>query len=284
MQLEKLERPGRTIAYRKLGNGKQLVLLLHGWPQTNLCWREVAPALADKFTVVGPDLRGYGESVAEPDLLFDKRSVSEDLRELMTHLGFDSAYVAGHDRGARVAHRWALDHPDEVQKLALLDILPTREVMASIDARSAKAMWHWLFHAQPNLPELMLKGHVGPYIHHFLDRPAAVGAIDDATMDAYVDAFETSGVHGWLGDYRAGFTTDLELDEADHVNDLRVSPALLVLWGDSGGLAGKDVVGIWQQYAWEVEGRALAGCGHYVPEERPAEVVDALSEFFSRDQ
>jgi len=270
------------LAYRQVGTGPGLVLLLHGWPQTGLCWRHVASTLADRYTVVVPDLRGYGDSAVGRDHAFDKRATADDLSQLVKGLGFKSAMVAGHDRGARVAHRWALDRPDDISQLALLDVLPTREVMRTFDLNSAKAMWHWLFHLQPGLPELLLEGHIDRYLRFFLHAPMAKGAIDQETFQRYVSAFEDpSRFHGWLDDYRSGFGIDLERDEADFADDHQVEQPLLVLWGGDGGLRARDVVATWRSYARRVEGFPIAKCGHYLPEEEPAQVAAGLLDFFS---
>jgi pimeloyl-ACP methyl ester carboxylesterase len=268
------------LFYRTAGSGPQLLVLLHGWPQTGLCWRHVLPAMAERYTVVVPDLRGYGDSgLARTG--YDKRATAVDLGQLVGHLGHDSALVAGHDRGARVAHRWALDRPDQVRRLALLDILPTREVLASYDTASATAMWHWFFHRQPDLPELLLRGNVEPYLRHFFRRVLATGAIDEETLARYVDAFRDPGhLHASLEDYRAGFGVDLERDEEDHARGHLITAPLLLLWGADGGLGGQDVVGAWRRYARDVRGTAVAQSGHYVPEEQPAVVVRELQRFF----
>ena len=275
-----LERDDRVISFRVTGHGDDVVMLVHGWPQTGLCWRHVVPLLADRWTVVVPDLRGYGGSAAHRSLDFDKRAVSEDLRELMRHLGRESIFLAGHDRGARVAHRWALDHPAEIRKLAILDVLPTREVMASVDAASAPDLWHWLFHQRPEFPELLLRGKAGSYVEQFLQAPARAGAIDEATMLAYVDAFDRSAPHGWLEDYRSSFGIDQERDDRDFRNGHKLKPPLLALWGGAGQLGDRDVTAIWRDYAKDVRGASFTGCGHYLPEERPVDVGSALRSFF----
>ncbi|MEV0070879.1 MULTISPECIES: alpha/beta hydrolase [unclassified Amycolatopsis] len=268
------------LSYRTMGEGPELVVLLHGWPQTGLCWRHVLPALAERYTVVVPDLRGYGSSGLAATG-YDKRATAADLHQLIVHLGHGSALVAGHDRGARVAHRWALDHPGDVRRLALLDILPTREVMTTYDRRSATAMWHWFFHLQPELPELLLAGNVEPYLNFFFRRPRASGAIDDETFEEYVSAFSEPGhLRASLEDYRAGFGVDLDLDERDHTDGNVLGQPLLLLWGGDGGLRDKDVLGVWRQYATDVRGTAVAECGHYVPEEQPAVVAAELLAFF----
>src|SRR3954447_5952748 len=156
---------GVRLHYTRAGSGPLLVLL-HGWPQTSLCWQPVLTELAATHTVVAPDLRGYGLS-DKPATGYDKRRMAADVAELVRHLGFERAAVVGHDRGARVAHRWALDHPDQVDKLAVLDVIPTREMFRRLDASVAAGYWHWLFHLQPDLPELLVGNNVRAYLEYF---------------------------------------------------------------------------------------------------------------------
>ncbi|WP_033288657.1 alpha/beta fold hydrolase [Amycolatopsis jejuensis] len=271
------------LSCRVIGDGPELMVLLHGWPQTGACWRYVAGPLARGRTVVVPDLRGYGASgLAESG--YDKRATASDLGELIRHFGHESAIVAAHDRGARVAHRWALDRPEEVKALALLDILPTRVMMNSFDRDSASANWHWFFHRQTGLAEKMISADVEAYLGHFYARVLETGAVDRETFEHYVKAFSDPGhLRASLEDYRTGFTTDLERDEADHARGVRVQAPLLLLWGAEGGLAGREVVQIWQEHHADpdlVSGRAVPG-GHYVPEEAPREVLAALEEFLA---
>ncbi|MBP8532274.1 alpha/beta fold hydrolase [Streptomyces sp. MK37H] len=269
------------LAYRVVGDGPQLVVLLHGWPQTGACWRHVMEPLSRSRTVIAPDLRGYGASGLASSG-YGKRATAADLSSLIHRLGYESAVVIGHDRGARVAHRWALDHPSEVDALVLLDILPTRVVMRSYDRDSASAMWHWFFHRQSDLAEELISGNVEAYLRYFFDRVLDSGAVDSETFEHYVAAFsDRRHLRASLEDYRAGFTTDLELDEADYERGLRLQPPLLVLWGAEGGLAQCDVVRIWQDHHADptaVSGGAVPG-GHYVPEEAPWEVVHAVESF-----
>lgn len=271
------------LAYRTAGTGAELLVLVHGWPQTGLCWRKLIDPLAERFTVVVPDLRGYGAS-GLARTAYDKRSAAGDLSALVRHLGADSAVVVGHDRGARVAHRWALDHPEQVRALALLDILPTRVVMTSFDRASASAMWHWFFHLQPELPELLVSANPEAYLRFFLRRVLDSGDVDAQTFAQYVAAFtDPAQLRATFEDYRAGFTTDLELDEVDHARGLRLQCPLLLLWGADGGLAGADVVGIWREHHSDpaaVRGAQVPG-GHYVPEEAPAETLAALHDFLT---
>lgn len=269
------------LFYRISGSGSELVILVHGWPQTSLCWRKVISALGSRYTVVAPDLRGYGLSgLAQTG--YDKRATADDLGQLVRHLGHVSALVAGHDRGARVAHRWALDRPEEVRKLALLDVLPTREVMNNYDRTSATALWHWFFHLQPDLPELLLRGNVEPYLRFFFQEALSTGAIDDATFFQYVEAFsDPAHMHASLEDYRAGFGIDLNLDEKNYAQGIVLTQPLLLLWGADGGLGSADVVNVWQRYARDVRGAAICRCKHYLPEEQPQDVITELRRFFA---
>lgn len=275
-----VELDGVEIAYRTAGSGERLLVLIHGWPQTGLCWRHVMEPLSRNRTVIAPDLRGYGASGLAGE--YDKRSTAADLSRLIHHLGFDSAAVVGHDRGARVAHRWALDHPDDVDALVLLDILPTRSVMRSFDRESATAMWHWFFHRQPELAAELILGNVGAYLEYFYSRVLETGAVDPHTFDQYVAAYsDRAHLEASLRDYQAGFTTDLSLDETDFARGIRLHQPLLVLWGAEGGLAQSEVLPIWKEHHTDsqlVTGHAVPG-GHYVPEEAPVALVDALGSF-----
>ena len=269
------------IFCRMAGDSDRLLVLLHGWPQTSYCWRHLLEPLARDHTVVAPDLRGYGRS-ASPDNGYDKRAVAADLSRLVTALGFSSADVAGHDRGARVAHRWALDRPEQVSRLALLDVLPSRHVMRSFDRDAAAGLWHWFFHLQPELPELLIGANVEAYLRHFFDRQAyRPDAISPDAVAEYVRAFSDPAVlHASLEDYRAGFGADRADDERDHAAGRRIAAPLLLLWGADGGLGRADALGVWRDYATDVRGQAIAECKHFLPEERPAAVLEALCAFF----
>ncbi|WP_435154191.1 alpha/beta fold hydrolase [Amycolatopsis sacchari] len=283
--LESVRLDDVELAYRVAGDGPELVVLLHGWPQTGECWRHLVGPLSEGRTVVVPDLRGYGASGLARSGAYDKRATAADLGGLVRHLGFTSATVIGHDRGARVAHRWALDRPSEVDALVLLDILPTRVVMNSFDRDSASAMWHWFFHRDPDLAQRLVSGNVEAYLGHFFARVRESGAVDEETFQHYVAAFsDPAHLRASFEDYRTGFTVDLGRDEADHARGVRVRAPLLVLWGAEGGLAGADVVRIWQEHHADpaaVSGRAVPG-GHYVPEEAPGETLEAVEAFLKR--
>jgi haloacetate dehalogenase len=268
---------GIRLHYTRAGSGPLLVLL-HGWPQTSLCWRPVLTELAATHTVVAPDLRGYGLS-DKPATGYDKRQMAADVSELVRHLGFERAAVVGHDRGARVAHRWALDHPDQVGKLAVLDVVPTRE-MFRLDASVAAGYWHWLFHLQPDLPELLVGNNIRAYLEYFFERWTynRHGLAPDA-VDAYVRAFSRPGaLRAGFDDYRA-LETDLALDDEDAAAGRRLTMPTLVLWGAVGLPAQLPTLDIWRQYADDVTGAQIPECGHFIPEERPDVLLEHLRTF-----
>ncbi|WP_433241731.1 alpha/beta fold hydrolase [Streptosporangium sp. CA-135522] len=268
------------LFYRRCGSGDRLLVLLHGWPQTGHCWRHLMEPLGERYTVVAPDLRGYGRS-GKPGAGYDKRTTACDMSRLVKALGFATATVIGHDRGARVAHRWSLDRPEEVERLVLLDILPTREVMNGFDKDSAAAMWHWFFHLQPDLPELLIGGNVEPYLRFFFERQSFVpGAIDEPAIAEYVRAFsDPDALHASLEDYRAGFREDLEADERDAFEGNGIGQPLLVLWGAQGGLGSSRALEIWGDYADQVTGAPIDDCKHFLPEEQPEQVLRQLRAF-----
>lgn len=276
------------IFLRRAGQGPAL-LLLHGYPQSHLMWHLVAPALARDFTVICPDLRGYGRSSRpEPDAehrAYAKRTMARDLALVMDRLGHRRFMVAGHDRGGRVAHRLALDQPERVSALAVLDIVPTLTTFDHTDMALAMGYYHWFFLAQPApLPERMIGADPQFWITSKLARWSGSGlaAFDPAMVDAYVDAFrDPAVVQASCEDYRAAATVDLEDDRADQ--DRRIACPLLALWGQKGLMHRLfDVAATWQAKAsGPVEGQVLP-CGHFLPEEASIETEGALRTFFER--
>lgn len=283
---------GEVSLHARIGGSGPPLLLLHGYPQTHVCWHRVAPALTDAFTVVCPDLRGYGrsskpkgEGEAERHLTYSKRQTAKDLVTLMAGLGFERFNVAGHDRGGRVAHRLALDHPDAIDRLAVLDIVPTRTAFLCMNQGLATAYYHWLFLIQPGgLPERMIGNDPAGYLRHTIASWSASGldAFDPRALAVYEAAMsDPACCHAMCEDYRAAATIDLVHDEADLAVGLQAP--LLALWGKAGVMERYfDVLATWRErhkHPDLVQGQALA-CGHFLPEELPTEVVAALRGHF----
>ena len=273
------------VAYRMAGNGPPL-LLLHGFPQTNFMWHKIAPALAADFTVIAADLRGYGDSSKPPTdsdhSPYSKRAMAADMVALMASLGHASFAVAGHDRGGRVAHRMARDHPDVVTRLAVLDIAPTASMYGQTDMRFATAYYHWFYLIQPApLPERMIGADPEFYLRSKCGQWGRTkGAITDKAFADYLRCFRRpETVHAMCEDYRAAATIDLVHDAADA--DVRLTMPLLALWGVDGFVGTNyDVLAEWRNVAVDVSGHGVPG-GHYLPEEAPDETVAALVHFFS---
>ena len=280
---------GIQIHYVIGGDGPPL-LLLHGYPQTLFIWNQMVHKLAQHFTVIASDLRGYGKSdcpPSDPDHYnYSKREMARDQVELMKHLGFTEFYLAGHDRGGRVAHRLLLDHEECVRKWAVLDIAPTHEMYTSTDMEFAAAYYHWFFLIQPDgYPEKM----IGQNPDFFLKSKFKYWGKDSVPLrktayNHYKDCFDQETIRASCEDYRASATIDLEHDEIDLNANRKISKSLLCLWGQHGFVGRKyDVVKEWQKWAKSVVGFGLP-CGHYLPEESPEETADALIEFFSDNQ
>lgn len=272
----------------RIGGSGPPLLLLHGYPQTHVIWHQLAPHLAERFTVVCPDLRGYGASstpVASTDhATYSKRAMAADMVVMMDGLGFRRFGVAGHDRGGRVLHRMCLDHPSCVSAAAVLDIVPTRTVFEATNQALAIGYYHWFFLAQQApLPERMISLDPEFWVRSKLERWSAGGlkAFTPQAVAAYVDAFrEPAVVHATCEDYRAAATIDLEHDRADEA--ARISCPLLALWGEQGLMHRHfDVLATWQaKSSLPVRGQVLP-CGHFLPEEQPALTLDALQSFFN---
>lgn len=262
------------------------VLLLNGYPQTHLIWHEVAPQLAAHHTVVLTDLRGYGDSgKPEPDqesARYSKRAMAHDQLLVMRSLGFDRFAVAGHDRGARVGHRLALDAPEAVSALAVLDIVPTRYALQHVDATFAMGYYHWFFLATGNgVPERLLQQDPEFWIRSGI--PALQhdnNPFDPAALSEYVRCFSMpETIQATCADYRAALTIDLDHDHASAEAGQKIACPLLVLWG-SNGFVGRnyDVLDTWRAYANNITGHALP-CGHHLPEEAPRDTAEALLDF-----
>ena len=257
------------------------VVLLHGYPQTGQMWRKIAPELLDQFSVVCPDLRGYGDS-DKPAAGYDKRTMARDIHLVMEGLGHKSYAVVGHDRGARVAHRLAIDYADAVTKLCMLDIVATHTLFKETGKELAAAYWHWFFFQTPDLPELMLNAVPEPFLRHmFRALTFRAGAIEEPMLKEYLRAFTLPGtIRAGLEDYRAAATLDCEDDERDLTKKLRCPT--LVLWGEFGKMHSLfDVLAKWKEKGERVEGHPIA-CGHFIPEEAPEELLADLRPFLSR--
>ncbi|RQT44469.1 alpha/beta fold hydrolase [Burkholderia cepacia] len=270
----------------KGGAGPPL-LLLHGHPQTHMIWHRVAATLANHFTVIATDLRGYGASGKPPSdaqhAPYSKRAMAADQVAVMRHFGFEQFHVCAHDRGARVAHRLALDHADAVERMMLLDIAPTLAMYEKTDRAFATAYFHWFFLIQPEpLPETLVGAHTDAYIERVMgNRSAGLAPFAPEALAAYRAALAQPGaVHAMCEDYRASATIDLEHDRADLERGNKVACPLRVLWGEH-GIVGRcfDPLDEWRRVARDVSGRAL-DCGHYIPEEAPVALIDELLAFF----
>jgi haloacetate dehalogenase len=262
------------------------LLLLHGYPQTYLMWHKIAPRLAENFTVVATDLRGYGDSdKPQGDCKGDKyskRTMARDQVEVMSQLGYQEFYLVGHDRGARVARRLTLDYPEKVKKLALLDILPTYDLYQNTDKEFATAYYHWFFLIQPYpLPETLIGANPEYFLQACLKAWSKdFSAFTPQVLAEYIRCFsDASTIHATCEDYRAAASIDLIHDESD--NDLKIKCPVLVLWGSQGILGRKyNFVSHWRQNAIDVRGMGI-DCGHFLAEEKPDETYFAIRDFLS---
>jgi haloacetate dehalogenase len=283
--LEMVDTGEALIRLRHGGSGPPL-LLLHGHPQTHAMWHKVAPMLAESFTVAAMDLRGYGESSKPPTderhEPYSKRAMARDGVAVMRHLGFERFYVAGHDRGARCAYRMALDHPERVSKLAVLDVIPTGEAWRRADMRFALGFWHWAFLAQPYpFPERLI-GADPDYYYWRRHSPNPPDYGDPEVFEDFRRGFtDLETIHAMCEDYRAGATIDVELDEADKRAGRKIKCPVLALWAAEGELGEwYDVLEVWRGWADDVQGRAIQS-GHHMALEAPDETYHELARFLT---
>jgi haloacetate dehalogenase len=276
-----------------VGGSGPPVLLLHGYPQTHLMWHAVAPLLAERHTVVATDLTGYGASFrprpAPDHTAHSKRAMAQDQVEAMASLGFERFAVAGHDRGGRVGYRMALDHPDRVERLTVMDIVPTGEVSRRADRDLAVGYWHWAFLAQPApLPERLIGSDPDAYFDLHVRGGMGLGGergrYPRDVLDAYRRPFDDhASIEAMCEDYRAGATVDAAYDDADRHSGRTIACPVQVLWGARGALPRlyDDVLGVWRPWAPDLRGAAL-DASHFLAEDQPQETARELLAFLAR--
>jgi haloacetate dehalogenase len=275
---------GAEISLVTGGSGPPL-LLLHGYPQTHVLWRKIAPRLAQDFALVIPDLRGYGDSAKPPSTpdhaAYSKRALARDQVETMAALGYERFRVAGHDRGARVTHRLLRDHPERIERAALLDIVPTLYRFETIDQKAATGSYHWFFLIQPApFPERLIGAEAEYYLRHSFGLDRNPAALEPEAFAEYLRCFKNpETIRATCEEYRAGAGIDLEHDRADRGR--KIEMPLLILWGErSGQGSGYDMLAVWRDHAEIVTGQAIAS-GHFLPEEAPDDTYRALRAFFA---
>lgn len=275
---------GATINLVQGGSGYP-ILLLHGYPQTHVCWHLVGPMLSERFTVVCPDLRGCGDSTKPPGdsehITYSKRAMAQDQVDVMQRLGFSDFAVVGHDRGARVGHRMALDHSEKVTKLALLDIIPTSTAFANVNKEIATNAFNWFFSIQPDgLPERLIGGAPEFYLRWCLDHwRGTKGALAEEAIDEYLRCFDTATIHATCEEFRASASIDLIHDHADREH--KITCPTLLLWSTNSMWASFDMLKVWRTKAKKVQGVAF-DCGHFLGEEDPKRTVSELINFLSQ--
>ena len=278
--------PGNTIFVRRYGKGPA-ILMVHGFPRTSLMWRFLAPKLAENHTVICADLRAYGGSgipaSTDDHLPYSKRAMAKELVDVMAQLGFPTFTLIGHDRGGRVSYRLALDHPKNVERLAVFDVIPILEGWSRADARFAQTYWPWILLSQKEpLPESYLLGAPKAVF----ENPFGHGSFGPEILEEYVSNYrDPARVHGICEEYRAAATIDVEHDRADKEASRRIECPMLHLWAEKGPLDtfyAKDggPLGIWRQWAPRVHGQAMKG-GHFFPEENPEDTAVLVKQFLS---
>jgi haloacetate dehalogenase len=284
---ERINVSGAEIVTAHAGKGPPL-LLMHGNPFTHLTWHKIAPRLAEEFTVVCTDLRGYGDSSKPPGgddhSGYSFRSMALDQVEVMRSLGFDSFHAAGHDRGARVLHRMCLDHPQAVRSAAFLDMLPQHHLLNNVTRQWGTFSWHWFFMIQPSpTPETMMNADPEFFIRRKLSKTAqGTSFFDPAALAEYIRCIKNPEVvHAMCEDYRATFGVDLDMDTADFDAGRKVETPALILWGAKGGVGrNHKALEVWSDYATNIVRAATVPSGHYLQEECPDETYAELATFF----
>ena len=280
-----IEVNGVNINYKIGGKGEPL-LLLHGYPQSHVLWRKIAPLFAENYTVICSDLRGYGDSDKpqsdKKHLTYSKKTMGLDQNELMKKLGFKEYFLVGHDRGGRVAHRMAIDFKENIKKISVLDIVPTSHVFKNTNAILAKRYYHWFFLIQSYpLPETMIGNDPEYYIRSKLQMWGANNEyLTEEIIQEYLRCFTTETIQASCEDYRAGASIDLVHHEEDF--DKKISCPLQVLWGSKAFIEELyDPIKVWKEWALNVEGQSI-DCGHFLPEESPVETYNAIINFFKK--
>ena len=286
---EKLKTNGIEINFLHGGNKKGTTLfLLHGYPQTHIMWHKIVDELALKYYIITPDLRGYGDSSKPKGLAnhknYSKKIMAEDIINIADYLNFDNFYIAGHDRGARVAHRLCLDYPNRVLKACFIDIVPTFYMFEHTNQNFATGYYHWFFLAQEDqLPETLIGNNAEYYLREKLKRwsdqeVSFEEKFNNEAVKEYIRCFDKDSIHATCEDYRAAASIDMDDDFEDRKNKLQMQ--ILVLWGKYSFIEKTyDVLNIWKNYAKKVQGKALV-CGHFLPEEKPKEVIEEFKRFF----
>lgn len=286
---EKVEGDGATLFLRRAGpEGAPPIVLLHGYPQTSAMWHSVAPILARSYQVVCPDLRGYGQSdkpktnaLHEP---YSKRSMAKDIVAVMQRLGHERFLIGAHDRGARVAHRLGLDHPERIRAMVLLDIAPTREMYANTNAEFAQAYWHWFFLIQAHpLPESIIGADPESFWKlKCFNQTRGDNPFSNKAIAEYLEAFsKPDTIHASCEDYRAAASIDIEHDNED--NGQKLTMPVLALWAKRGVIAKCfNALDLWQQRAEQIQGESL-DTTHYMAEENPVDIAARMIDFFARN-
>jgi haloacetate dehalogenase len=280
---------GAEIFVRIAGAGPPL-LLIHGFPQTHAMWHRIAPELMQRFTIVMPDLRGYGQSSCPPNdpdnSPYSKRAMAEDMTDVMAGLGHNRFAVVGHDRGARVAYRLALDMPQLVKALVVLDIVPTWNMWSDFTVKLAMKTYHWLFLAQPHpLPEMLIDGAPAQFLEYTLaswTKTKDLSAFGTEALAEYRKHYTSEHIHATCNDYRAGQTYDFRADEEDRAKGRKIACPTLALWGDAGiPSETSGPLDQWREWCESVSGHGIDS-GHFIPEENPSALLAALLPFMDR--
>ena len=287
---------GAVIRLRHSGAGsvngvrssKPPLLLVHGNPQNHTCWYKVAARLAEKYHVILPDLRGYGDSsLPEPGAEhtnYSFRNMAQDLLDIMDQLGYDTFFVAGHDRGGRTVHRLCIDHPQRIRKVCLMDIIPNHYVWSNPTKAWVIGTWHWAFMAQPEpFPERMISAVSAEYFlksRMTIRGGTGLGFLTESAMAEYIRCYTLKTITGSCRDYRATATCDFTMDTAD--KDKKLAMPLMLLWGARGHSPqrAREFLSIWQQYASNITATDAMNCGHYMQEELPEQIFAHYSQFF----